>query len=514
MTVIKELFAVLGVQVDKQSLDAADQAIDRLRSTAAGAAKVFAAAGGALALFAARFSASARETQAWAERIGIGVDQLTELDYAAAKVTGSSEGLREALTDLAEKASDVFRNDPTGTSDAAESFKALGISVRDGAGRLKPTIQLFEEAADALSRMEHRGDATGVAMRLFGDDVGRKMAPFLFQGRDALRGLREEARLLGATLDAESVRKAASVASGFSVLRQVGGALGTRILGASADAINRVVDGLLGWVAANRAWIETEAGEAIAIFLRILRGVAIVVASAVTAFRDLANALGGTRRIAAAVGVVLGVVLLSQLGSAAIAVARLAAAFFTLTAAQATAAIGPIAVGAALVLLALLVEDLIVTVRGGESVIRHLYEAAREFAEYKPGDSGWLRFLRDMVKRVDDVALGFARLYSLAFGSDAEKRAALDAIFGGYLFGGDKSVLPDEPVRIQNRFRSRVLVPQVAPAPPQPLAATATGGGTTTISIQNLTLPSVEKPGDFAPELQRGLGLRPGRTTQ
>jgi len=113
---------------------------------------------------------------------GIAADTLQSYVNA-----GKLAGVEQTAIDkgLARLASSIREADQ-GVATYLDSFKALGISVRDTQGDLKSTEQIFGEISDRFKDMPAGTTKAALAMELFSRQ-GRKLIPLLDEGSDALK---------------------------------------------------------------------------------------------------------------------------------------------------------------------------------------------------------------------------------------------------------------------------------------------------------------------------------------
>lgn len=140
-------------------------------------------------------------------RLGISAVKLQEWSFAATHAGAAPEDLEDALKDLSEKIAEVAGGD---TGDAAQLFSALGISVKDASGKIRPASDIFEEVADAIQRNEDPALRTKMAMVLMGDS-GRKLIPMLSGGAQGLDDMAKQARDLGLVMNEDAVAAAAKM---------------------------------------------------------------------------------------------------------------------------------------------------------------------------------------------------------------------------------------------------------------------------------------------------------------
>ena len=141
------------------------------------------------------------------QRLGISAVTLQEWSYAATHAGAAPEELEDALKDLSEKIAEVAAGD---TGDAAQLFEALGISVKDATGKIRPSYEVFKDVADAIQRNEDPALRTKMAMVLMGDS-GRKLIPMLSGGAKGLEDMAKQANELGLVMNQDAVSAAATM---------------------------------------------------------------------------------------------------------------------------------------------------------------------------------------------------------------------------------------------------------------------------------------------------------------
>lgn len=137
-------------------------------------------------------------------RFKISTETLSEWAYAA-KMTGSDI---ESLAGIIPKFSKTIADAADSGSEAAKTFAAIGISVRDQQGNLRSFQDLLPEVADRFRGLNNETTETALAMQLFGKS-GAEFLEFLNLGSDGLREMGETARGLGVVIDTETAASAA-----------------------------------------------------------------------------------------------------------------------------------------------------------------------------------------------------------------------------------------------------------------------------------------------------------------
>jgi hypothetical protein len=138
-----------------------------------------------------------------AQQTGIGVQSLTELDYAAKLSDVSTEDLSTGITRLTSKMGDVAQ----GSKEAAAVFDSLGVKVKNNDGTLRSSEEVLKDIAQRFSEFADGSTKTAYAVEIFGRS-GAKLIPMLNSGRDGLAEMADEARALGVVFDEKAAKAA------------------------------------------------------------------------------------------------------------------------------------------------------------------------------------------------------------------------------------------------------------------------------------------------------------------
>jgi len=139
-----------------------------------------------------------------AQKIGIPVEQLSALKFAAELSDVSMQSLEKSVGKLSKAMVDAAANS---TGESAKAFKALGISVRDSDGQLKSSTAIMTEVAGKFENMNDGAAKTAMAIKLFGKS-GAEMIPMLNLGKEGLAGMITEAEQLGIVIDTKTSKAA------------------------------------------------------------------------------------------------------------------------------------------------------------------------------------------------------------------------------------------------------------------------------------------------------------------
>lgn len=187
----------------KSAQTGAERFAARLKTAMLAAA---AAAGAALAGIAASVKSTIDtmdDMSKAASKIGIPIEELSKLAYAADLSGVSMQGLQTAVGRLSRNMADAA----SGTGEGAKAFAKLGISVKGADGNFKSSSTILAEIADRFKALPDGAQKTALAMQLMGRS-GAEMIPLLNGGSGALNELLMEAARFGLVISGETGRAA------------------------------------------------------------------------------------------------------------------------------------------------------------------------------------------------------------------------------------------------------------------------------------------------------------------
>lgn len=155
------------------------------------------------------------------QRIGISVEALSTLRFAAQLSDVSLEALQKGIKGLSQNIAEAN----TGIGDGAQVFEALGVSVKNADGSMKSTEAVLLQVADVFANLEDGAVKTALAVKLFGKS-GMDMIPFLNQGAAGINQLTAEAERLGLKLTTETARSAEAFNDNLTALKASSSSLG------------------------------------------------------------------------------------------------------------------------------------------------------------------------------------------------------------------------------------------------------------------------------------------------
>lgn len=170
------------------------------------------------------------------QSIGVPVEELSRLKYAADLSDVSLEALGKNVGKLSKNMVDVAAG---GAGPAADAFKALGISVTNTDGRLKTSSEVIGEVAGKFETYKDGAGKTALAMAIFGKS-GAEMIPLLNSGKDGLKEMADEADRLGVVIDSKTAKSAEAFNDNMTRLNKVMGGIVLKITAEMAPAMEEL----------------------------------------------------------------------------------------------------------------------------------------------------------------------------------------------------------------------------------------------------------------------------------
>jgi len=319
-----------------------------------------AAAAGATALFGmVTASTAASDAQGkLANEIGISVGELDALQFALGRSGGSAAGMASSLQNLSIRAAEAAR----GIGSGVEAFSMLGVSTRRADGSIKSASQLMIEISGAMQGLDKSRQLE------LADKLGlRDSIRLLQQGPAAIRELTAEAHALGTTTGEDAALAAEfqdALLDVWRVVKQV-----TRVIVRElAPAMTGIATAFKEWWIANRDIIE--------------QNIPVYIEKATAALKLLAFAVGTLLAYRLATHLIQMIALMRSLGLATLFMNAAALAL-------------PLLITAVITAIGLLIQDIMVFARGGDSFFGDLLE---KFPLLKTA----LTAIGDLFKRVGD----------------------------------------------------------------------------------------------------------------
>ncbi len=386
--IIEELLVKLNFFPDLKGLAAFKETISNVKEKLFTFVGTVEAAGVAIAGFFAHSLEGIDAQGKLSEQIGVSVEQLQELQYAANIAGGSSDDLNNSLKGLNKNISEASQ----GAGGAVEVFERLGIQTQK-AGQLKPTVEIFKELADKLKGLP------SAQQQDFATKVGISGSTLLLlqKGKQGIEDLSLEANKLGVYSEKDA-EKAAEYTKSWRSLVQIFTILKNQISIGLAPVFTDVIKSVTEWIKLNKELVVQDISSFIKIVIGVLKGLFIVLNSLIKVGEGVTNFFGGFKNILDLIGISAGFFALSKLPL----ILKVISTGYKLATAWAAAfdfaAFLPIVAGIALFsALAIIIQDIIVWFRGGSSVFGDFFGSFKENAK---GMADFFKSIKEIVVSV------------------------------------------------------------------------------------------------------------------
>lgn len=453
--VIREFFALLGLKTDEKDFDKAEQALGNIKSLLQSVLYVSGAVSGAVGFLTHRYVQQANELERWKRLTGDSVQNLDAYRIATEQLGADGEKTWEAMTEVADRASDVVQNIGKLTGDAGESFKALGFTsvkeLRKADGSLRDIPELFDDILGRLAEVENQGERTGIAMRLFGDDTGLAIAGLPI---DRLRELKQEALELGLVMSAEDVAAAKRFSGALNGLLATFNALVRSGIGKLIPKLTELTKRTQAWLLVHRELIKEKLEAVFEELAEALDFLYDKTKAYLEIFADMVEALGGARNVIRALAFALGVYLTTQVGQFLQAGLGLLNFFKGFNKATLIANLQMLALGAAFVVAFLAWDEFITRLNGGDTVIGDLLEKF-DPKNAKPDDTFLVKTLLLIVRLINDATRQAAKLHTALTEGPSEIGTKAAADYLDFGFFGPLGTSTEEVANFLQRAKSR-----------------------------------------------------------
>lgn len=293
-----------------------DNTLKPLRERALDIGKAMSLTGGAVVT---AFAAMTKQAANYGDRIrdasirtGISTQALSGLKFAAEQTGTSFEEVSGSLSRMTRSALSAA----AGSKEGARVFKALGVSVKDASGQLRPMEDILGDVAEKFSKMKDGTEKAAVAQLLFGRN-GAQMIEFLNQGREGMEAFQDRAEELGLVVGPEFAANADAFNDSINEMKNAQLGFSNTIAQVLLPSLTKVVNIVTGAIIEFRKFAEAHPAviKAVAVLAGLLTGAGGLILG-------LAGVLAILPKLAAAFTLLLGPV-----GLATVAVGALVAAF-------------------------------------------------------------------------------------------------------------------------------------------------------------------------------------------
>lgn len=261
---IRELLVSIGINADVDKVKRFDESIESVKrgmTTVLGVTqKLMVGIAGLIGLQGFSTQAFANETleiQRQAQALGMTNDSYQKLMRTFEAFGADANDVADAVNTITDRANDA----EGGVKSMIDDFGLLGIKVKDLKGK-KPE-ELFNLFADAMGKTTDISKRNTAAVRLLGDDVGRKLLPLLKDGSKGLKAYADDLSRLGVILSDEAIKKSAEYATQSKrlsfALMGIRNTLATSIIPAMTRAAQSTTD----YIKANKPLIDEKIKNAV-----------------------------------------------------------------------------------------------------------------------------------------------------------------------------------------------------------------------------------------------------------
>ena len=187
-----------------KNLDDLGKRIDQVKPLFAAMAATASAAFAAMARQAINLQ---DETSKLSQKMGFTTEEVSTLGFA---LDQSGVTMEQFKTGMAKFNKEV--------NSGGAMLKSLGIELLNSEGMLRSNMELLEEVADRFADMADGAQKSALAQKLF-ERSGAELIPFLNQGKQGIREMREEARLLGLEISGPAAKAAEQFNDNMSKLK-------------------------------------------------------------------------------------------------------------------------------------------------------------------------------------------------------------------------------------------------------------------------------------------------------
>ena len=332
MAVVTELITKFGFEGSTKPLKDYNNSLGESIKLLGAMGAAFGAATFAVAKWASGVSQSLQPLFDLSEQTGVAVASLQELSFAAEQSGSSSQALESSISGLSAKIGEAAQK-------GSEEFSRLGISVRDANGNVKDADAILGEVGNSFKRLglsmsEQQGYAEALG-------IDPSLISMLSQTSAETDKLKQRARDLGITLSPEDKKGLKEYNESISEMDSAMSGLKNQIAVAIVPELEGLAEGFSDLLAKNNEWIVDGVEATVEFVVDLVDALKRLAPFILAAGAAFTIATIGTSGFAAALGFVLSPAVLITAGILAIA---------------------------------LVLDDLIVAFRGGDSVIANFFE--------------------------------------------------------------------------------------------------------------------------------------------
>ena len=248
-----------------------------------------AAIGGAMLGMAKSTADYAGSVNDMSEATGVGAEAWQKMTYAA-KMSGIEQ---EKLATSLVKFDKTIADAASGSKTAAQTFKDLGIKIKDASGKMRAPDEILSDVAEVFSKVEGGAAKTALACELFGKS-GAELMPMLNEGKTGLTRLYEAAQRTGNLLSAEAITASDEFGKKMDAVGLQVKGLGLQLGASLAPAVHKLVNRVSGIIQKVADWMQQnpQLAETIGKVGMVLAGLLVTVGTASVVFGGLTFIVG------------------------------------------------------------------------------------------------------------------------------------------------------------------------------------------------------------------------------
>jgi len=181
------------------------------------------------------------------QKIGISREAYQELDFAMSQSGASVDSLQAGMKTLRGQMTSAA----SGNKKTADTFKKLGVSVRDTNGHLRSQEDVMFDTLLALQNVQNETERARLANELFGKS-GTDLLPLLNSEAGSIDDLRQQAHDLGLVMGDEAIDAGVRFSDSLDAVKKAFSAITTQI----GLAVMPVIQTVLDWIMANMPMIQ------------------------------------------------------------------------------------------------------------------------------------------------------------------------------------------------------------------------------------------------------------------
>lgn len=370
---IKELVTRFGFEIDDHGLHALSEGIEAVKEGIKGLGEAL--IGEALGLYelVAHAAEAGVELKIMTQETGLAADKLQELQYRAKLADVSTQELNQSMFFLARNMAAAKE----GGAEAIRHFQKMGISLSDLQSKSFSTDKALDKIAKTFKHLKDGPEKAALAANLFGRS-GARMIPFLNNLHSALDPVNEAIMRMSMLTD-EQIEQSEEFHVNLETLKTAFAGI-ARVIGFGLMPVaTQIIEQMKKWVVQNRELIIMNLTEFVKGMATALGVTLKIVDALVQSFAGLAHSIGGVKiaveGLLITFAVISGASVLWGIGKVTQAVVTLGNEFAI---ANLKAAAIPVAIGAALVALLLVMEDIYSFFQGKNSFTGDLLKVIPE----------------------------------------------------------------------------------------------------------------------------------------